>query len=97
MGGEGDFLPVCWGVRPPVGGGTDPLICIPATLSAKLRDKERERTCDRPGAEEPTALVVLTCAVEGAGDVGREGRLRMGRVRRAFILATKHSSEAKKK
>jgi len=38
------------------------------------------------GADEPTALVVVTCAVDGAGEVGREGRLRIGRVRSAFIL-----------
>jgi hypothetical protein len=85
LGGEGDFLPVCCGVKPLVGGGTDPLICMPATLSARLRDRERERTWALPGAVAPTALVVVTCVVEGAGEVGREGRLRIGRVRRAFM------------
>ena len=58
---------------------------MPATLSAKFRDKERDLTA-LPGADDPTALVALTCGVEGAGEVGREGRLRIGRVRSAFIL-----------
>ena len=59
---------------------------MPATLSAKFRDSERDLTWALPAADDPTALVALTCGVEGAGEVGREGRLRIGRVRSAFIL-----------
>jgi hypothetical protein len=84
-GGEGDFFPVCCGVKAAVGVDV-PLTCKPETLSAKFRDKERDLACEMPGAVDPTALVVVTCATEGAGEVGREGRLRIGSVRRAFIL-----------
>ena len=66
---------MCWGVKP-----------FAETLSAKFRERDRDLTWVLVGADEPTALVVVTCAVDGAGDVGREGRLRMGRVRSAFIL-----------
>lgn len=45
-----------------VGGGMLPLplIWIPATLSAKFRDRERDLTWVLPGADDPTALVVVT-------------------------------------
>lgn len=34
----------------------------------------------------PGAVVVVTWVEAGDGEAGREGRLSMGRVRRAFIL-----------
>lgn len=75
------------------------MICRPATLSARLRLIERDRalvSVEWPltwpfiggWVVAPVAVVVVTWVVDGAGagDAGREGRLRMGRVRRAFIL-----------
>lgn len=65
--------------------GVIPLTDPPATLSARFRESDLDLTwlLPAPGAVDPTAVVVVTC---GAGDDGLEGRLRMGRVRSAFIL-----------